>query len=123
MKKTLTVFCLATVFALVALPALAITTEDLGLEYGTYTGLGTVDLREGVMTIIQYLFGFLGIVAILLMLYAGFLWLTAAGSEEKVGTAKKVLTAAIIGLVIIFISYAIATFVITQLITATGANY
>ncbi len=123
MKKTLTVFCLATIFALTVLPALALTSDEIGLQYGTYTGLGTKDLREGVMTIIQYLFGFLGIVAVVLFLYGGFLWLTAAGNEEKVGTAKKVLTAAIIGLVIIFISYAIANFVITQLITATGANY
>ena len=56
------------------------------------------------------------------MLYAGFLWLTSAGSEEKVGQAKKIITSAIIGLVIIFISYAIATFVITQLIKATTVS-
>jgi len=55
------------------------------------------------------------------MLWGGFRWMTAAGNEEKTGEAKKIITAGIIGLVIIFISYAIATFVINQLIVATGA--
>ncbi|MBN1779380.1 MAG: hypothetical protein JW816_04145, partial [Candidatus Buchananbacteria bacterium] len=75
----------------------------------------------GIMSIVNLLFTFLGVLTIVMMLYAGFLWLTSAGNEEKTGQAKKIITAAIIGLVIIFISYAIATFVINQLIEATGA--
>jgi Zn-dependent protease with chaperone function len=122
-KKGLIMICAVALFALTVLPTLALTGSELGLDYGTYTGLGTKDLKEGVMTIVKYLFGFLGIIAILLMLYAGFIWMTAAGNEEKVSQAKKILTAAIIGLVIIFISYAIAAFVVNQLITATGATY
>ena len=94
-----------------------------GLEYGSLTGLGTTDIRQGVMSIINYVFGFLGIIAIVLILYAGFIWMTAAGNEEKVEQAKKIITAAVIGLVIIFVSYALANFVVTQLITATGAGY
>ena len=119
MKKIALIAILTMVFALTAIPALAL---DTGLSYGTYTGLGTRDLREGVMMIVQYLLGFLGIIAIIVILYCGFVWLTSAGSEEKVGQAKKIITAGIIGLIIIFISYAIAAFVITQLIEATGAS-
>jgi Zn-dependent protease with chaperone function len=121
MKKSLIfVFALA-FFAMTVLPVFAQGNLDVGLNYGTYTGLGTKDLREGVMSIVRLLLGFLGIVAILILLYGGFLWFTSAGNEEKVGQAKKVISAAIIGLVIIFISYAIAQFVITQLLQATGA--
>ena len=119
MKKIALIAILTMVFALTAIPALAL---DTGLSYGTYTGLGTRDLREGVMMIVQYLLGFLGIIAIIVILYGGFVWLTSAGSEEKVGQAKKFIPAGIIGLIIIFISYAIAAFVITQLIEATGAS-
>ena len=119
MKKSL-IFALAIVFfAVTVMPALA--QLDVGINYGTFTGLGTRDLREGVMQIVRLLLGFLGIIAILLMLYGGFVWFTSAGNEEKVGQAKKIISAAIIGLVIIFISYAIAQFVITQLLVATGA--
>jgi Zn-dependent protease with chaperone function len=119
MKKSL-IFALALVFfAMTVMPALA--QLNTGIEYGTYTGLGTKDLREGVMAIVRVLLGFLGIIAIVILLYGGFVWLTSAGNEEKVGQAKKVITSAIIGLVIVFISYAIAQFVITQLLQATGA--
>lgn len=119
MKKSLIILT-TLIFALTAVPALA--TLDVGLDYGTYTGLGTKDLREGVMNVVNVLMGFLGIVAIIIILYGGFVWLTSAGNEEKVGQAKKIITAGIIGLVIIFISYAIATFVINSLIEATGAG-
>ena len=120
MKKGLIITSIVFLFALSITPALA--TLDIGLNYGTATGLGTTDIREGVMNIVQYLLSFLGVIAIIVMLYGGFVWLTSGGNEEKVGQAKKIISAGIIGLVIIFISYALATFVIEQLITATGAN-
>jgi hypothetical protein len=120
MKKGMfaTAASVATMAVLVS-PALALET---GLEYGTLIGLGTQDLREGIMSIIRLLFGFLGIIALVLILWAGFVWMTAGGNEEKVGEAKKILSAAIVGLVIIFTSYMIASFVIEQLISATGAT-
>lgn len=119
MKKIVFLTCLVAVFALSVMPALALNT---GIEYGTYTGLGTKDLREGIMAIINVLLGFLGIIAIVIILYGGFVWLTSGGNEDKVGSAKKIITAGVIGLVIIFVSYAIASFVIDQLISATGAS-
>jgi len=119
MKKSLIIMTMVFLFTLSVMPALA--TLDVGLEYGTYTGLGTKDLREGLMNIVNVLLGFLGIIAIIVILYGGFVWLVSAGNEEKVSQAKKIISAGIIGLVIIFVSYAIASFVITQLIEATGA--
>ena len=120
MKKIATLLTLTAVFALTAMPAFA--ALDVGLSYGTYTGLGTKDVREGIMQVVNYMMGFLGIVAILIILYGGFTWMTAGGNEEKVGQAKKIITAGIIGLIIIFVSFALATFVINQLMSATGAT-
>ena len=121
MKKSLLIVFTVALFALTVMPALAQPLET-GINYGTFTGLGTKDLREGVMAIVRILLGFLGIIAIIIMLYGGFVWMTSAGNEEKVGQAKKIITSGIIGLIIIFVSFAIAQFVITQLITATGAE-
>ncbi len=118
MKKIAILGTAIAVFALTVMPALAL---DVGLNYGTYTGLGTKDIRAGVMSIVNVMLGFLGIIAIIIILWGGFRWMTAGGNEEKVGEAKKIITAGIIGLIIIFVSYAIATFVIQQLISATGA--
>jgi Zn-dependent protease with chaperone function len=121
MKKTSSLVISSTIFVLSALPALAATVEErFGLNYASAAGLGTRDLREGIMAIIQAMLGFLGVLAIVIILYGGFVWMTAGGNEENVGKAKKIITAGVIGLAIIFISYAIASFVINSLITATG---
>jgi len=122
MKKSLIHISLSALLLLLTVTPVLAATLDTGINYGTYTGLGTKDIREGVMAVVNVLLGFLGIIAIIIILYGGFVWLTSAGNEEKVGQAKKIITSGIIGLVIIFISYAVATFVITQLITATGAS-
>lgn len=100
-------------------PALALNT---GVEYGTYTGLGTKDLREGVMAIVNVIFGFLGILVIVAIVYGGFMMMTSGGNEEKTSEGRKVIGAGVIGLVILFSAYAISAFVISQLITATGAS-
>ena len=47
------------------------------------------------------------------------MWMTAAGNEDKTGTAKKIMTAGVIGLVIILAAFGIARFVIQALISAT----
>ena len=120
MKKGLIIALTFVLFALTVMPAFA--QLQTGIQYGTFTGLGTKDLREGIMAIVRVLLGFLGIIAIVIILYGGFVWLTSAGNEEKVGQAKKIITAGIIGMIIIFVSYAIAEFVITQLLQATGAE-
>lgn len=107
-------------FSLMALPAFAL---DIGIDYGTYTGLGTTDVREGVMSIITILLSFLGIIAIVGIVFGGFLMMTSGGNEEKTGQGKKAIIAGVIGLVIIFTAYAISLFVVNQLMSATGATY
>ncbi len=118
MKKILTLTTFGVIFILTVLPVLALET---GLEYGTYTGLGTKDIRQGIMTIVNVLMGFLGIIAIVGIIAGGFIMMTSGGNQEKTATGQKAVAAGAIGLVIIFTAYAIATFVVNQLISATGA--
>ncbi len=119
LKKLTSLSAGAMVFALSVAPALALET---GINYGTATGLGSRDVREGVMGVVQVLLGFLGVIAIIIILWGGFRWMTAGGNEEKVSEARKIISSGIIGLIIIFIAFALAQFVITQLISATGAG-
>lgn len=74
-----------------------------------------------VNTIIQVALSFLGVIFLVLTIYGGFLWMTAAGDESKVESARKMITAAIIGLIIIVSAYAISYFVISKLVEKTLA--
>lgn len=84
------------------------------------TGLGERDPRNIAASVIRIILGFLGIVAVVIILLGGFKWMTAGGNEDKVGEAKKLITAGVIGLVIIIASFAIATFVLDALMGAVN---
>lgn len=130
MKKIIaTVLSLTTMFAL----ALAVATplqvsaatgtlqvSDLGLSYGADTGLGNTDVRTTIARIIRVAMSLLGIVAVVIVLIGGFKWMTAGGNDDQVGEAKKWIFSGVIGLVIILSAYALASFVINQLVTATA---
>ncbi len=81
--------------------------------------LSTSDPRAIVARIINVALGLLGVIALGLIIYAGFLWMTSAGEEEKISKAKKLLVSAVIGLGIILSSWAIASFVLDRLSDAT----
>jgi len=63
----------------------------------------------------------IGIIFVALLIYGGFLYLTSAGSEDKVKKAKNSLKAAVIGLVIIFSGYTITFFITASLETPGSA--
>jgi hypothetical protein len=73
------------------------------------------DLRVLVVRVINVLLGFLGLVAFLVVLYAGYLWMTSGGNEEQVGTAKKMLINGVIGLAIILSAFTITSFILRAL--------
>ncbi len=95
------------------------TTEltTVGGAIGTNATTNTLPVLIG--NLINALLTVLGIVFVVLIVYAGFLYLTDIGGGEKVKKAKSLLTTSIIGLVIIIASYAISRYVIAALTTAS----
>ena len=81
----------------------------------TVARLGTNTLESTIVNIINIFLGLLGLIALILILYAGYIWMTSAGNEEKVSQAKKILTSAVIGLVIIMSAYAITKYLFNTL--------
>src|SRR3989338_8173076 len=75
--------------------------------WGTDTTPGDTGLSELVAVVIQAFLGLLGVIFLVLILYAGYNWMTAQGEEEKVTKAKDTLQRAVIGLIIIVSAYAI----------------
>ena len=93
---------------------------DPGLNFIRNANLGAErDPREMAMDIIKLILGFLGIIALVLILLGGFKWMLAAGNEEKVEEAKKLLWAGLIGLILILAAFAISNFVISSLMNVT----
>lgn len=66
--------------------------------------------------VVNIVIGLTGIVATIYLIYSGIKWMRAGGNEELIKEAKTGIKAAIIGLLVIFISYILVNFVVTQLI-------
>ncbi|MBU0898151.1 hypothetical protein KJ806_03410 [Patescibacteria group bacterium] len=76
----------------------------------------SLSLSGTIGTIVGIVLSLLGVVFLILTVYAGFNWMTAAGEEERVTKAKETLTRAVIGLIITLGSYAIWAFVSSALL-------
>lgn len=109
-----------------ALPSVAmaqadnLNVNDLGV--GAIEGsikLGSGDVRQTAARIINVALGFLGIIAVVIVLLGGFKYMVAGGNEEKTTEAKKLIVSGIIGLAIILSAWAITSFVVSRLVTAT----
>lgn len=91
-------------------------------KVGSLLPLGGEDIRLIIAKIIRIGLGLLGIIAVGLIMYAGFTWMTSGGNEEKIGTAKKTMINATIGLAIIMSAFAITQFILNALANATGSG-
>jgi hypothetical protein len=128
MMKPLRVWmvCIA-VAALVALPAAtqAQFTEKIRsgvTQTNQELGYSETPLQVIIGNVIRVAITLVGVVLLLLLLYAGFLWMTAGGDTEKVKKARGMIFNAIVGMIIIVLAYAITDFVIQQLAGVTGGG-
>ena len=94
--------------------------NNVGTNAFNNIGFKEKDPREIVANIIKIALGFLGTIAVVLILYAGFLWMTAGGKPDTVTKAQKIMGAAVIGLVIILASYGLTLFITRSLSNAVG---
>lgn len=90
-------------------------------NFQSNSGLGNTDIRIIIGNVIRVVLGFLGVIAVILILYGGWLYMTSQGEAQQIEKAKQVIISAVIGLVIVLTSFGIATFVINSLYNATGA--
>ena len=88
-------------------------------EVAGHVGLADKDPRVIAAQIIRVFLGFLGIIALIIILYAGFKWMTAMGNSEQVGEAKTMLIQAAIGFLIILSAYGLTSFLMDNLVAAT----
>lgn len=98
----------AVAFIFLASPALA---EDYGLSATNANLPKTTNIPTLIGSVLGKILGFTGTIFFILVVYAGLMWMTAAGSEEQIKKAKQILAAAIVGLIIVLSAYAITQFI------------
>ena len=87
----------------------------------TRTGgqLGAKSATEVIGSVIGVFLSLLGVIALIFIIWAGFTWMMSKGDPTKVKAAQDMMKAAVVGLIVVLASYSIASFVITNLNTAT----
>ncbi len=85
-------------------------TEALAGKSGLESG---EEPEEVVGRILNAVIGVLGTIAVGLIVYAGGLWITAAGNEDNVTKAKTLIKQVVVGIIIVGMAYAITAFIIS----------
>lgn len=121
-KKTLAALMTVAVVSFLVLPLIASSANlNFGLDEAGEIGLGRGDLKDTINAIIRVILSFLGILAVIIILWGGFIWMTAAGDDGKTEKARKLIIAGVVGIVIILAAYSIAYFVINTVNTEINA--
>lgn len=124
----LTAYCLS-LFLFSALPASAAGPSIFGdagtllekcYESGNYPLAAFLQLAG---TIIQYIFGISGSLALLAFIYGGFMWLISGGEQKRIQQGQDTLVNASIGLGIIFGSWVLINFIMNTLVVGTGGVF
>lgn len=87
--------------------------QEIGIKNTEITNLTT--------NLMLIALGLLGIVAVAMMIISGYLWITAGGNDERVRKARAIMFSAVIGLVVVLLSWAIIQYVIGTASQASGA--
>lgn len=118
-RIAITLSVLFQVFVLSGIPALAgpddllkagLTAANADAGYKTDVGISGV-----IGSMIKILLGLTGVIFLVILVWAGIMYMTAAGDPGKVDKAKKMITQCVIGLIFIVGAYSISSFIITQL--------
>lgn len=84
---------------------------DVPSNVAAATG-GEGSIRALILRIVDFFLLFLGLIAVIMIIYGGITYVTAAGNQEKVDSAKKIIMYAIVGIIIVLISFALVNTVI-----------
>lgn len=132
MKKLLTTSVLTPAYLLLANVAMAATptpTVPAGATRvelcpaGQFNPLCGFSVSNAIPAIISFIFVISIIVALFYLIWGGFKWLTSGGDKSAVGAAREHIIAAVIGLVIIFLSYFILNILLGFFIPGQTANF
>lgn len=113
LKKIFLTLGITSILLFTAYPALA----QFGLDKsGSSAGYGETNIYSTISTVISVVLSVAGLVFLAIMFYAGLRWMTARGNEEFISKAKEAMFGALIGFILVTISYGASAFIFSKLI-------
>lgn len=108
MKKLISKGITSGVLSLAFINSAFAASEDFGIgKAGEIKGTVKSDFATSIITFINYFLGFLGLLVVTMIIYAGVLFVTAQGDEQQLNKAKKIILWAAVGMIIVMLSFAI----------------
>lgn len=120
LKKKIISFLFLSLFYITPVLAAEVELKDyidpLNISSQSDSQVGVVNsVAFAVGKVLDQVFGILGIIALCIIVYSGILYITSLGKSEKAKQSLKYMQWAVIGLVVIFLSYAIVRFVLNEI--------
>jgi cation transporter-like permease len=119
--KKINFFITTLILTFIIIPGFCLAQGNLDSALGHLKNTGDIagtsdsgDVQTIVGKVINAALTMVGMIFLVLMVYAGYLWMTARGEADQVEKAKSIITAAIIGLVLVVSAYAISVFVTSR---------
>lgn len=98
------------------------TSDPYCLNAAAPDGVAQQPIEIVIANLIQIVLGFVGVIFITLIIYAGFKWMVGGrdGNEKAIEEAKTLIRNAVIGLIVIVSAYSITFYLATYVLQATG---
>lgn len=108
-------------------PSIVFAAPDIGMGNASaiavtagYDTATEFSMSQTIGRYIRVAMSLVGMIFLVLTVYAGFLWMTASGNEEQVTKAKEIVERSVLGLVIVLAAYSITTFVLVSIGASTN---
>jgi len=117
-KKIFLIFIFFFIFLLVSFPVFAVTVDcnsTTGVCNPTGGSESVVSVEYLIGKVGRPVLGLLGIISLLIFIYAGFIWMTAKGNIEKIKKSRHMMAWAVLGLMVIFFAYTFLSYIFDNL--------
>lgn len=107
MKKSIRRISLSVPFGMMLFSLTARAGPEQGWNYTPVPAGVPTNVGAALLNITNYILGFVSIIAVLVILYGGLLYLTSAGNDDQVAKARRTIASGIVGLIIVGLAFAI----------------
>ena len=95
---------------------------DYGLSFVKNKGLVESSLATVIGRVIGAVLGLVGVLLLVMMIYGGILYMSSGGNEDQISTAKKVLSYAVLGIIIVSLAFLLTYYIVNVLFSSNSSS-